>query len=104
MVQKVLDGGPFDRISNEAPFEDVDDERVVVLDSLGGEVDDVIRVDDGLDLVERVPDVSEGQPAIDHVVEDASQTPDVRLVSDLDHLGAAAALAYVLKRQYQSSG
>ena len=77
VVEKVFDGRAFRRISNEASLDDVDDERVVVLGSLGRELNGVIRIHDGLDLVERVADVSEGQPAVDHVVEDAAQAPDV---------------------------
>ena len=77
VVEKVFDGRAFRRISNEASLDDVDDEWVVVLGSLGRELNGVIRIHDGLDLVERVADVSEGQPAVDHVVEDAAQAPDV---------------------------
>jgi hypothetical protein len=49
-----------------------------------------------LDLVKRVPDVSKRQLAVDHVVEDATQAPDVRLEGDLDHFRSTPSLALIL--------
>lgn len=60
MVEKFFNGRTLAGLSNEATFQDVDDERVVIFGTLCWELDRELRVDDRLDLLERVPDMTEG--------------------------------------------
>jgi hypothetical protein len=53
---------------------------------------------DGTDLVIRISYVRERQFSVDHVVQDAAQTPHVRLESDFDNFGTCTTVTLILKK------
>lgn len=56
-------------------------------DAEGGELDGVARVRDGHDALHLVGDVGKGGFAVDHLVQDAAETPDVAGLAQFHHFG-----------------
>lgn len=68
---------------------------------LGGfrEIDLVRPVDDGLAARHLVGDLAKGREAVDHLVQDAAERPDVRGLAELHELGSAGVTAVVQGRR-----
>ena len=86
----------MDRVSNQAPLEHLHHLRVVVSSGNGSVRDPVSGIQNGLELLDWVLDFAERHFSVDEVVEDASETPDVALVADLDGDLAVAPVVRVL--------
>jgi len=61
-----------------------------VADTVVWVMNGIVAVDDGKDTRHLVGDVGEGRLAVDHLVEDAAQTPDIARLAELHIFGAVA--------------
>ena len=82
VLQQLHNGRSDGGVPDQAALDEGGQHLVLLLQR--GERDLVLGVLDGLQLHQRVLDVTKGHLAVGEVVEDAAQAPDVTLEADLD--------------------
>ena len=93
----------FKVIYYQTTFQDVQNKRIVMFETLGRKVDRDFRIKNSTNFVVRVPQMSKRKSSIDKIVENAAKTPNVRLVTDLDNFRTVsiAAGAFILFKRLQ---